>query len=111
MEIYRIKHKKTGLYFMPSRDGMNLSKTGKIYDLNHGWLHFIKTRSIAVNRCTKIGKQIADGEIKLGEICWPKDSSKWTSGMNYNDLPDKTNATKFHVIINPDEWEKEIVKL
>lgn len=31
MDLYRIKHKPTGLYYQPIRNGNNLSKHGKVY--------------------------------------------------------------------------------
>lgn len=31
MKPYRIKHKPTGLYYQPTINGNNLSKTGKVY--------------------------------------------------------------------------------
>lgn len=31
MKPYRIKHKPTGLYYQPTVNGNNLSKTGKVY--------------------------------------------------------------------------------
>ena len=31
MKPYRIKHKQTGLYYQPTVNGNNLSKTGKVY--------------------------------------------------------------------------------
>ena len=31
MSLYRIKHKPTGLYYHPVRNGNNLSKIGKVY--------------------------------------------------------------------------------
>ncbi len=31
MKPYRIKHKASGLYYQPTRNGNNLSKTGKVY--------------------------------------------------------------------------------
>lgn len=109
MEIYRIKHKPTGLYFMPSRDGMNISQGGKVYDHPQGWLMFQKTVSLGINRNTRIGKLIANGEIAMGEIVWPKDWSYMKKDMKWGDLPDKTDAIKFHITINHSEWEKEIL--
>ena len=38
MEIYRIKHKPTGLYVTPNKRGEgNLSKKGEIYKTPHRW--------------------------------------------------------------------------
>lgn len=31
MKAYRIKHKASGLYYQPTSNGNNLSKTGKVY--------------------------------------------------------------------------------
>lgn len=31
MKPYRIKHKTSGLYYQPTSNGNNLSKTGKVY--------------------------------------------------------------------------------
>lgn len=31
MKPYRIKHKASGLYYQPTSNGNNLSKTGKVY--------------------------------------------------------------------------------
>ena len=31
MKPYRIKHKASGLYYQPTVNGSNLSKTGKVY--------------------------------------------------------------------------------
>lgn len=110
MEIYRIKHKPTGLYFMPSRDGMNLSRGGKVYDHNNGWLAFQKSPSVSVTRTSAIGKLITKGDIVVGEIKWPKDWSYMNKDMKWEDLPDKTDARKFLVMIDHSEWEKEIIK-
>lgn len=38
MKPYRIKHKPTGLYYQPTVNGNNLSKTGKVYLTNNSVL-------------------------------------------------------------------------
>lgn len=38
MKPYRIKHKSTGLYYQPTVNGNNLSKTGKVYLTNNSVL-------------------------------------------------------------------------
>ena len=38
MKPYRIKHKPTGLYYQPTINGNNLSKTGKVYLTNNSVL-------------------------------------------------------------------------
>jgi hypothetical protein len=38
MELYKLKHKPTGLYYKPTKGtGSNLSTKGKIYDNNYMW--------------------------------------------------------------------------
>lgn len=39
MKSYRIKHKPTGLYYQPTVNGNNLSKTGKVYLRNNSVLN------------------------------------------------------------------------
>lgn len=39
MKPYRIKHKLTGLYYQPTVNGNNLSKTGKVYLTNNNVLN------------------------------------------------------------------------
>lgn len=99
---------------MPSRDGMNLSRGGKVYDHNNGWLAFQKSPSVSVTRTSAIGKLITKGDIVVGKIKWPKNyhigDLVERGGKNWEDLPDNTDAKKFLVMIDHSEWEKEIIK-
>lgn len=38
MKPYRVKHVPSGLYYQPTKDGNNLSKTGKVYFTSHNCL-------------------------------------------------------------------------
>lgn len=60
MELYRIKHKPTGLYVTPNKRGNgNLSEKGEIYKTPHRWTTLQKDPNIWV-----IGR-LAD-DIRLG---------------------------------------------
>ena len=109
MKAYRIRHIKTGLYYQPSNNGMNISSTGKIYSNKNGWNAFERDRYLRINRLTTLGKKIADGEIVIGDIHWPRDTSNWDLSKPFCDLPDDRNAKKFGVFTDPSEWEQEFL--
>lgn len=59
MEIYRIKHKPTGLYVTPNKGHGNLTKKGEIYKTPHRWTSLQRDPDVRV-----IGR-LAD-DIRLG---------------------------------------------
>lgn len=58
MKPYRIKHKLTGLYYQPTVNGNNLSKTGKVYLTNNSVLKGTNTFIfISLNKQGKLYKE------------------------------------------------------
>jgi hypothetical protein len=58
MKPYRIKHKPTGLYYQPTVNGNNLSKTGKVYLTNNSVLKGTNTFIfISLNEQSKLYKE------------------------------------------------------
>nr|DAK36197.1 MAG TPA: hypothetical protein [Caudoviricetes sp.] len=58
MKPYRIKHKPTGLYYQPTINGNNLSKTGKVYLTNNSVLNGTDTFIfISLNERGKLYKE------------------------------------------------------
>lgn len=58
MQPYRIKHKASGLYYQPTVNGNNLSKTGKVYLTKNNVLNGTDTSVyISLNERSKIYKE------------------------------------------------------
>lgn len=58
MKPYRIKHKASGLYYQPTCNGNNLSKTGKVYLTKNNVLNGTDTFVyISLNKEGKIYKE------------------------------------------------------
>lgn len=58
MKPYRIRHKLTGLYYQPTVNGNNLSKTGKVYLTNNSVLKGTNTFIfISLNEQGKLYKE------------------------------------------------------
>jgi hypothetical protein len=69
MNFYKIRHKPTGLFYQPTRNGTNLSKRGKVYHLKPTLEHIKHcirgTKRIAsrFSDCERIPFIYADWEI------------------------------------------------
>lgn len=58
MKPYRIKHKSSGLYYQPTVNGNNLSKTGKVYLTKNNVLNGTDTYAyISLNKRGRIYKE------------------------------------------------------
>lgn len=64
MKVYKIRHKPTGLFYIPSRGNGNLSTTGKIYqrkpDIKYTSMIRIIVRTNSIDKLTKKQKTIID---------------------------------------------------
>lgn len=94
MEIYKLKHKPTGLYFQPHKHrGSHLSKRGKIYQTaTHGLSSVMKSGrenfSVMCEKGSQVYKQTKD-ILVWGEASW-----------SYNQLRANTRVS---------DWEKEVL--
>ena len=129
MEIYRIKHKPTGLYFKPTKgNGCNLSTKGKIYDTNYMWKQLTNThpewegqewynvnhyytldifaskypnKKLQSDPVADIFWKVHNGEMPEVEVKWDR-SEKFDNG----------NIMIYMCIwSHPDDWEKERVTI
>lgn len=129
MNIYRLKHKPTGLYYKPVKgNGSNLSTKGKIYDNNYMWNQLTNTHpewenkkwfnvnhyyTLDIFACKNPNrKRQAD---TVADIFWkihngenPGVEIKWDSSKQFSNGEIMINMC---IWSHPEDWEKEPVTI
>jgi hypothetical protein len=92
MKVYKLLHKPTGLYFVPSKGNGNFSTKGKIYPTKPSISWTEKCRIVFYKK----NKQTKKEEILINHFNIKKDSSSW--------------HVDIYVKTKPEEWEIETIE-